>query len=657
MSPEVGQIHVRKKNIVKPGAARAAAPADLTAAPLSPEERDRRLYEAALAYHAGRYGEAEAEARALIGAAGRWFPALLLLGMVAGKTGRADEGIGLLREALLLEPRSVEAHGELAALLRTLGRYDEAIAAARNAARLQPEGAGAQNNLALCYLAAGRVPLALTHVQRAIALKPEAAMFHHNLGLALEQQSRDFEAIAAFRQALALADNNPEALAHLGRLLMQHGQADEATRCYERAAALHPDASVAAVQRAEALMQQGRSADAEACLRAAIVAEPHSDLVHQVLGVLLQRLGRFDEAVAILKRSLELQPRRISAYTSLVRGKRIEPEDESLVAAMAALARDGSLAARDRSSLQFALGKAHEDLGDYQRAIGHFDRANEIESEWMRQAGRWFDRRAHAAFVERMLGGFQSEGAARDPAGGSDSELPIVIVGMPRSGTTLVEQILSSHRDIAAAGELSYWTDRQSVAADLAMADSGDVRLRELAQGYLGLLRAAAPAASRVTDKMPANFLVLGLIHLAMPRARIIHCRRDLLDTCLSIYSTPLGNPLDFAHDRGNLVFYCEQYLRLMAHWRRVIPAERLLEIDYEQLVAEPADVTRRMVEFCGLGWDAACLRHERNEHLIMTPSVWQARQPVYRSAVGRWQRYEPWLGVFRKLARAPAKP
>ncbi len=154
---------------------------------------------------------------------------------------------------------------------------------------------------------------------------------------------------------------------------------------------------------------------------------------------------------------------------------------------------------------------------------------------------------------------------------------------------------------------------------------------------------------------MPVNFLVLGLIHLALPRARIIHCRRNPLDTCLSIYSTPMGNPVDFAHERANLVFYYEQYLKLMAHWRQVIPPEGLLEIDYESLVTDPAPVTRALIDFCGVEWDEACLLPERNRHVIVTPSVWQARQPVYRSAVGRWKRYEPWLGVFKKLQKRAA--
>jgi len=641
---------MQRKDKVKSAGAPTAAPQPAPASSLSAEERDQRLYQAVLAYRGARYAEADAAARELRAAVADFFPAVLLGGMVAGKCGRGAEGIELLREAAALDPQSAEARSELASLLRSEGRHDAAIAAAKQALRLRPDDAGNHNVLALCYLAAGRAPLAIKELARALALKPDAPMFHHNLGLALQQQSRDFEAIAAFRRAVALDDDNTEAYAHLGQLLYQHGQPQEATQCYERAAALQPNRAVAAVQTAEALVQQGRAADAETCLRTALAADPRADLLHQVLGVLLQRLGRFAEARASLERAIELQPRRISAYASLVRGQRIGAADAPLVAAMQRLVREPTLPARDRSSLHFALGKACDDLGDYKAAIGHFDRANEIESESTREAGRWVDRRAHAAFVDQMIARFPW-GRGEHATGRSPSDVPVLIVGMPRSGTTLVEQILSSHRDIGAAGELSYWTDRPVVETPVAAPD--DARGRELAENYLALLRRAAPDARRVTDKMPANFLVLGLIHRVLPAARIIHCRRHPVDTCLSIYSTPVSNPLDFAHDRSNLVFYYEQYLRLMAHWRALIPADRLLEIDYERLVSEPEEVTRRLVAFCGLEWDAACLEHERSEHLIMTPSVWQARQPVYRDALERWRRYEPWLGAFRRLLPA----
>ncbi len=619
-------------------------------AELTAEARDQLLYDAVLDFRAGRYEESEAKSRRLLAAIPHFFPALLLLGMTVAKTGAAAEAIESLRQAIALDRRSIDARNELASLLRSEGRTEDAVIEARHAVRLNPDEPGSHNNLALCYLVSGRVPPAIVHFKKAIGLQPDNAMFQHNLGLALQMQSRDVEAMAAFRHALDLDPTHPEALAHLGRLLVIHGQPDEAARCYERAAAAQPDATLGALHQAEALMQQGRAAEAENCLRQAIAARPDSDLAYQVLGVLQQRLGRFADANASFERAIDLQPKRVSAYLSLIQGKKINTADQPLVQRMLAMVGDGRLTQVERSRLHYALGKAYDDLADYETANRHFDRANKIEADQMRQAGRSFDRRRHKAVIDQAIEGFTAEFFSRHATDRSDSDLPVFIVGMPRSGTTLVEQILSSHREIGAAGELSYWTDRLALAGSALSGGIGEAGLRRLADDYLALLRSAAPLERRVTDKMPANFLVLGLIHLVLPRARIIHCRRDPVDTCLSIYATPFSNPLDFAHDRADLVFFYQQYARLMTHWRSVIPRSRMLEIDYETLVAEPERATREMIDFCQLGWDEACLRHQDNQHLIMTPSLWQARQPVYRDAVERWRRYEGWLGAFRDL-------
>ena len=629
---------------------RASQPHVEPANTLTAEERDQRLYETVRAFQAGNYDESEAGACRLLQVVPGFFPAVLLRGMIAARMKRTAEGIAILQEAVKLDRRSVEARNELANLLRAAGRHVEAVAEAKHAVRLKPRDAGSHNNLGVCYLADGRVPLAMTHFRKAISLDPDTAMFYHNFGLALERQARDADAIGAFRHALRLEPQSAETLAHLGRLLFQHGQPQEAARCYDRAATLQNDATIAAVNRAEALIQQGQAAAAESCLRQAIAANPASDLAHQVLGVLLQRCGRFDEAAECLERAIELQPRRVSAYGSLVLGKKIGPADASVVQAMRKLAEDGSLPAADRSRLHHALGKAHDDLGEYERAIWHFDQAHEIDADEMRRAGRSFDRRAHKVAIDQIISGFTADFFTRHALTGSDSDLPVLIIGMPRSGTTLVEQILSSHSEVGAASELSFWTDRQGLTSAALSGALLPEQLRQHAEDYVRLLRSVAPPARRVTDKMPANFLVLGLIHLALPRAHVIHCHRDPIDTCLSIYTTPVANPLDFAHKRADLVFFYEQYARLMEHWRRVIPADRLLDVEYEALVADPEQATRNMIDFCELDWDAACLRHERNEHIIMTPSLWQARQPVYRDAVARWRRYEPWLGEFRRL-------
>lgn len=227
--------------------------------------------------------------------------------------------------------------------------------------------------------------------------------------------------------------------------------------------------------------------------------------------------------------------------------------------------------------------------------------------------------------------------------------MPLLVLGMMRSGTTLVEQILSSHPEIGTGGELLFWMQNARMTLDAQDAPQMQ-RLVQIIDGYLALLRSVAPGKSRVIDKTPANYLLLGAIHLAFPKAKIVHCRRNPVDTCLSIYMQSYSVSPDFAHDRGNIVFMYQQYKRLMEHWRRTISPEAMLEVDYEDLVADREAVTRQMIDFCGLGWSEECLKHERNAGLIRTSSVWQARQPIYKTSVERWRNYEPWLGDFRLL-------
>jgi hypothetical protein len=221
---------------------------------------------------------------------------------------------------------------------------------------------------------------------------------------------------------------------------------------------------------------------------------------------------------------------------------------------------------------------------------------------------------------------------------------------MIRSGTSLVEQILSAHPAVVGAGELLYWFQNAPALVSRTAGSINPQTLGETQSGYRDLLRGIGPDARRVTDKMPHNYMFVGEIHAAFPKVRFIHCRRHPVDNCLSIYMTPYQAPLDFAHDKGNITFVYREYQRLVAHWQSVIPADRWLDVDYEELVADPEPTTRQMVEFMGLPWDDACLRPEDNERAVKTPSMWQVRQPVYRTSTERWRKYEPWLGEFREL-------
>lgn len=252
--------------------------------------------------------------------------------------------------------------------------------------------------------------------------------------------------------------------------------------------------------------------------------------------------------------------------------------------------------------------------------------------------------------VDRLIRRFTPKFFAHNNDMAHEWDVPVLIVGMPRSGTTLAEQILSRHPDVAAGGELTFWPDH---APDFGVDREGridQVWTRQTQAAYQAMLSQISPTARRITDKLPQNFHNVGLLHVAFPRARVIHCCRNPMDTCLSIYFNNFANGMDFSFDRDWIVDYYQQYSRLAEHWRNVLPSSCLLEIEYEELVAAPEPVIRRIINFCGLEWDDACLRPEQNQRVIKTASLWQARQPIYGTSVLRWQRYKPWLGAFDRL-------
>jgi hypothetical protein len=310
----------------------------------------------------------------------------------------------------------------------------------------------------------------------------------------------------------------------------------------------------------------------------------------------------------------------------------------------AALATSG-LEAAQLQRLHLAIGKAADDLGDYALAMQHFDAADLV-----RRRSASFDSAAFSVEIERLIARCTPELLARAPELGSCDATPVLIIGMPRSGTTLVEQIVSMHPEVEAGDELNFWNERGEAWHRSGEAGNEMSFLAKAAADYLPVLRAVAPKAARVTDKMPFNFIWAGLIHLAFPRATIIHCRRAAVDTALSIHQTHFHPTLAFPTGGAELVAYFRSYQRLMEHWRNVLPADRFLEVDYEGLTREPEPIIRRIIAACGLAWHDACLCPERNTRAVKTPSKWQTRQPIYRTSVARWRRYEPWLGPLRAL-------
>jgi tetratricopeptide (TPR) repeat protein len=534
------------------------------------------------------------------------------------------------------------------------GRAADAIVPLRDAALLQPSNAIIQHDLGLACLEVGRVPDAIAALQQAVASNPLYRDAYLRLGIALEKMGNIGAAIVAYDRATELQPSLTEAWFRAGALVYTLGHLEEATGCFRRAAATGGNTSFGRLGKARALLIEDRNQEAELVLRKTLARDPGNAMAHDLLGNLLSECGRFDEARECFECAIEIAPLLAGSYYDLVRCRGVTGDDGLLQRMEAALATPG-LEAAQLLRLHLAIGKAADDLGDYALAMQHFDAADAV-----RRGFGSFDSAAFSIEIDRLIARCTPELMVRASELGSCDATPVLIIGMPRSGTTLVEQIVSMHPEAGACGELNFWNERGAAwhgsgatgngTAGNEMPFASKEFLANAAVDYLRVLRTMAPKAARVTDKMPFNFLWAGLIHLAFPRSVIIHCRRAAVDTALSIHQTHFNPSLPFPTGGPELVTYYRCYQRLIDHWRSVLPADRFIEVDYEDLTRAPEPGIRRIIAACGLAWDDACLRPENNPRAVKTPSKWQTRQPIYRTSVARWRRYEPWLGPLREL-------
>ncbi len=547
----------------------------------------------------------------------------------AGRTGEAEASY---RRALQLQPEFPEALQNLGNLQLDCGRPDDALVSFRRAAQLRPGRAQAWSQCGHAARAGGRLEQAVTCYRRALALSPQLAEAHHGLGLALRDLDRLDEAVASYREALALSPEN---------------------------AALHRDLGVA-------LRLQARSDEAEVSARRSLALDPGAGALVVLADIYADR-GRFADAEQLLQQALTLEPDHAEALARVPGQRRMQPCDADwLSQAQRALAR--GLPPRREVPLRYAMGKYFDDLGEYAAAFAQFQRANELTRGYRAPHARPLLSRAIDACIATFPEPAGDPGVQRAPlpapapattatpvpattATPAPAAGPVFIVGMLRSGTSLAEQILASHRQVFGAGELIDWSRAaQRWQAALQRGAAGDALLQTLRNDYLRRLDALAPDAQRVLDKMPSNFQHLGLIHRALPEARIIHMRRDPLDTCLSIYCQHFEATHSYATDLGDLAHAYDEYRRLMRHWRQVLPQDRLLEVPYEALVDDPQGWSRRMLAFIGLDWDPRCLEFERTDRTVITASRWQVRQRINRRSIGRWRHYQAFLAPLRAL-------
>jgi tetratricopeptide (TPR) repeat protein len=554
------------------------------------------------------------------------------------------------RECIAASPRSGLAWKALGVALDMQGK--QAVHELETAVRLLPQDVEAHSNLGSALRRAGRVAEAITHYRRALAIRPDIAEVWNNLGNAQMDHGRFEEAVESFHRALGLKPDFAKAHNNLGNALRYLGSLDEAAAAYRRAIDLEPGYAEAHNNLGILLRLQGRAAEAESCCRRSLQIDPSFVPALMLLAELNSDRGLFAAAEELFRSAGALEPDSPEAWAGIAGQRRMTDADSAWRAEAERILGLG-LAPRRESPLRYALGKYFDDIGNHEQAFSNYRRANEL-AKINRPA---HDRRILEREIDRVIRSYDREWLRGAQVAAPGAERAVFIIGMPRSGTTLAEQILASHQAVFGAGELPFWNAAASTYAASRSAEGnspGEASvLPRLARDYLDRLSEVSLEARRVVDKMPANFLHLGLIHAALPDARIIHMRRNPIDTCLSIYFQNFDALHPYANDLEDLAHYYGQYRRLMQHWRSILPPGAILEVPYEGLVEDPEAWSRRMLEFIALPWDPNCLEFHRTPRAVSTFSRWQARQRIVKSSVERWRHYRPFIGPLLRLGQA----
>jgi tetratricopeptide (TPR) repeat protein len=554
-------------------------------------------------------------------------PESLAIAVQHHQAGRLQAAEQIYRQVLAVQPNHADAIHLLGVIASQAGKHEVAVEYIGRAITLNGSAAVFHNNLGLAYSALGRIPLAITCYRRALQLKPGYAEAHNNLGVALRDQGRLEEAVACCRRALELKPDYVDAHNNLGTAFKEQGKLDEAVACWQRILEMKPGYAGA----------------------------------HYNLGIVREEMGDFQGAEESFRAALRHNSRFAPAHRSLAKvlGGKLPEQDlavqRRLLEQGPASGEPGALTDAHRLLLHFGLAQVLDARGEYAEAAEHLARGNSLQLADWRRRGQEYDPQAHESFVTRMTMVCTPDFFQRVCGFGLESELPVFVVGLPRSGTTLIEQILASHSQVFGAGEISLLPD--TVAALGGEGADPVEGLRQLdcqtagrlAARHLERLRGLSPAALRIVDKMPSNYLDLGLLAAIFPRAKLIHCRRDLRDAAVSCWMTHFQE-VRWANDERHIASRFHQYQRILEHWRKVLPVP-LLEVDYEETVADVEGVARKLVAWCGLEWEPRCLEFHRTKRPVKTASNVQVRRPVYGTSVGRWEHYEAALAsLFARL-------
>ncbi len=594
------------------------------------------------------YAQAEEACRQALADTPGLLEARFALAVIAYEQKDPELALARISEVLTSDPNLFPALTLGSRILFEHGRAPEALLLARRALTLRPSDASLHHMVGRCLIAVGNPIEALQVFDDLIRLAPRNAAGYFGRADVCMEIETTFDAVEALTKGLKWTPDVAR-MVQLTELEASLGRPSLALAAARRVLREDPARVSANIVAGRSLTEQGWLEEAEPYWIAARRESKHAWRVDRQKAYALSMSGLFDESEACLRKSLEIEPRQGGAYQLIFNGRKARAEDRDVLNGMGALYANGALDDDEQAALAFALGKAWDDIGEPERAMSYFDHANALRLLAL-EARNPFDA---AAMEDRcaLLRELFPEAVAERPGAATDQ--PIFVLGMMRSGTSLVEQILRAHPQVTGAGELNFWTGSEALLVDPVRHCLRTGRVAERVEAYLRLLASFGGSNRRVVDKNPANVLSAGLIHRVFPDAPILHVTRNPADVAVSIWMTDASAP--FMASRQNIVFAIRQAIRQAEHWRKVLPGNRFLEVPYEELVAGPESWVRTILDFCGLPWHEGCLCQQSGRSNVKTPSLWQVRQPIYKSSVERWRRYEPWLGEFRQLLETTA--
>ena len=640
-----------------------------------------------------------------------------ILGVTLNAQGNVKEAVSLLHQAIKRAPNNPVFHANLGEIERQRGRIVEARQALTKAVQLDPKQASAHNNLGILNFDKRDFQAAYDCYQKAVEANPKFAEAYNNLGNVCRFLNQADKALGFYHKALQNREIYPEAYNNLGSLLRDQGKLPEAEHAYRKAMMQNANYMEAYNNLANLMFMQNKDQEAlrvlsdalrvqenhpvtltitarvqlrrgnypasEAAAKRALEAAPKNPDAMVALGQLYHETDRYDEAIKILEQAVELAPNSPEARNfygvALKSVGRLEEGKEQILKALelnpnnyGAYANLNDLvdfknepklvdnmekifaAAPSQDDprlmpLHFGFAKALEDLGDHPRALDHY-----LKGTKQKRALLNYVEQDTFNFFKQIKETFNEEVFKNRPYKGLPNQKLIFIIGMPRSGSTLVEQILSAHPDVFGAGEVKYLARALGQIRDRfpSMGRYPDIfremepfHFETIGKSYLqNILPMAGPSAKKITDKLLTNYFFAGLINIIFPNAKIVHTHRNPVDTCLSAFTKLFKDDMPHSYDFGELGRYYLQYKDIMAHWHKVLPAGTILDVRYEDVVADTEGKARELIDFVGLDWDPACIEFYNSKRAVKTASVAQVRKPIYTQSVERWRRYGPGL-------------